>query len=322
MRTERRGSLPFMKTMDDALAVCQRENDNFYLTAFMIEAWLGDVTLGTVAEYAERRKAKNRKLQQGLATQSFSGVFGHVTDEDFHHLFKSLARFGEFDDAQSHTFAQAYWLMSLECPATTWPVPAPPIDAKQMTAMVGFMRGMVHRLGEWVEAVTHAQTHEFSHLAPVAFDPDPENRELAILGVQQRHFPGMGDFQKAWWEWHHGEAADRLSEPSKWTMVGKAMTDDSTTNQNYPALDECIIMLWPLVRRHLWTYQDLMVVIRAVAPVPLRYPCERVQDLASYCNNVLGLRKNSKGKSDPNGTPPGFEVARAMCARQEASGSS
>lgn len=322
MTTERRGALPFMKTMEDALAVCQRENDNFYVTAFMIEAWLGDITLGTVAEYAERRRAKDRKLQQGLAAQSFTAVFGHVSDKEFHHLFGSFARFGQFDDCQSHTVSRAYWLMALECPVATWPVLAPPFDAGQMSTMVAFMRGMVHRLGEWVEAVTHAQSHEFSHLAPVAFDPDPETRELAILGVQQRHFPGMGDFQKAWWEWHHGEASDRLSDPAKWSMVGKAMVDHSTTHQNYPALDDCIIMLWPLVRRHQWTYQDLMTVIRAVAPVPLRYPCERVQDLATYCNNVLGLRKNSKGKSHPNGTPPGFEVARAMCARPEASGSS
>ncbi len=311
-----------MKTMEDALAVCQRENDNFYVTAFMIEAWLGDVTLRTVEEYSGHKRAKNRKLQQGLAAESFTAVFGHVSDEEFHHLFGSFARFGQFDDCQSHTVSRAYGLMALECPVATWPVPAPPFEAGQMSTMVAFMRGMVQRLGEWVEAVTHAQTHKFSHLAPIAFDPDPENRELAILGVQQRHFPGMGDFQRAWWEWHHGEASDRLSEPAKWSMVGKALVDDSTTHQNYPALDDCIIMLWPLVRRHQWTYQDLMAVIRAVVPVPLGYPCDRVQALATYCNNVLGLRKNGKGKSDPNGTPPGFEVARAMCARPEASGSS
>lgn len=311
-----------MKTMEDALAVCQKKNDNFYVTAFVIEAWLGDVTLRTVAEYAERRRAKNRKLQQGLAAQSFAFFFGDLTAADFREMFTSLARFGGYDDGQSHRLARAYGLMSLECPVAVWPIPTPPFDAGQLATMVAFMRGMIHRLGEWVEAVTHAETHEFSHLAPVAFDPDPENRELGILGVQQRHFPGMGDFQKAWWAWHHGEASDRLSDPAKWSLVGKAMVDDSTTHQNYPALDDCIIMLWPLVRRHQWTYQDLMTVIRAVAPVPLRYPCERVQDLASYCNNVLGLRKNSKGRSDPNGTPPGFEMARAMCARPEASGSS
>jgi uncharacterized protein YhaN len=198
-----------MKTVDDALAFCARENDPFYVSAFMIEAWLSDVTLKTVDQYADRKSAKNRRLQQGLAAESYA----------------------------------------------------------------------------------------------------------AIIGIQQRHFRDMSDFQKSWWEWHHGEAADRLSDPSKWTMIGKAMADVSSTHQNYPALDECIIMLWPLVRRHHWTYRDLMHVIRSVAPVPLRYPCEREQDLASYCINVLGLRKNSKkGKSDPNGTPPGMEIARAMSA--------
>lgn len=303
-----------MKTMDDALAACQRENDNFYVTAFMIEAWLGDLTCKTVAQYAEHRNAKDRRLQQGLAAEGFATFFSHVSDAEFHHLFGSLARFGEFDDCQSRMIARAYWSMVLESPVSDWPEITPPLDANRISEALAFMRGLVDRLGEWVEAVIHAQTHFFSHHAPVAFDPDPEKRELAILGIQQRHFRDMSGFQKAWWEWHHGEASDRLSDPSKWTLIGKAMADVSTTHQNYPALDECIIMLWPLVRRHHWTYRDLMNVIRSVAPVPLRYPCEREQDLATYCNNVLGLRKNSrKGRSDPNGTPQGYEVARAMC---------
>jgi hypothetical protein len=310
-----------MKTIDDALAVCARERDNFYPTAFMIEAWLGDVTLKTVAEYAERKSAKNRKLQLGLAAESFAATFGHASDAEFHHVFTSLLRFAEYDDAQSRTLRDAFWAMSLEHPHEAWPSFSPPTDTQQIAGAIAFMRGIVHRLCEWVESIIHAQTHFFSHDAPVAFDPDPENRELAILGVQQRHFPGMSDFKKAWWEWHHREAAERLSDSSKWSMVGKAMADDSTTHQSYPALDDCIIRFWPLVRRHYWTYRDLMNVLQSVAPAPLRYPCEREQDLASYCTNVLGLRKNSKkGKSHPNGTPPGFEVARAMCARPDVSG--
>ncbi|MFM2197389.1 MAG: hypothetical protein RLZZ505_821 [Verrucomicrobiota bacterium] len=307
-----------MKTMDDALAVSQRENDNFYVTAFMIEAWLGDLTCRTVAQYAEHRNAKDRRLQQGFAAEGFEAIFGHASDAEFHHIFGSLARFGEFDDCQSRMLARAYWGMVLESPVSAWPVITPPLDDDRIAEAVAFMRSLVLRLGEWVEAVIHAQTHFFSHHAPVAFDPDPEKRELAILGIQQRHFREMSGFQKSWWEWHHGEAADRLSDPSKWTLIGKAMVDVSTTHQNYPALDECIIMLWPLVRRHHWTYRDLMNVIRSVAPIPLRYPCEREQELATYCINVLGLRKGSKkGRSDPNGTPPGYEVARAMCARPD-----
>ena len=300
--------------MEDALAICQQENDNFYVTAFMIESWLGDVTCGTVAQYAERKSAKCRKLQHGLAAESFAAHFGHVSDADFSHLFQSLIRFAEFDDPQSRTLARAYWTMTLEFPVSTWPVPSPSCDAVQLAGLIAFTRGIVHRLGEWVEAITHAQMHLLSHQVPLAFHADPEKRELALLGFQQRRYPVMSDFEKAWWEWHHGEAAERLSAPAHWTMVGKGMADESTRHQSYPALDDCIIMLWPLVRRHQWSYRDLMNVIRNVAPVPLRYPCEREQDLACYCNNVLGLRKKSKGKSDPNGTPPGYVVARAMCA--------
>ena len=58
--------LPFMKTMDDAMAVCQRENDNFYVTAFLIECWLGDVTCRTVEQYAENKSAKDRKAAKLL----------------------------------------------------------------------------------------------------------------------------------------------------------------------------------------------------------------------------------------------------------------
>lgn len=311
-----------MKTMEDAMDVCARERDNFYVSAYMIEAWLGEITLKTVAEYAEKRRAKDRKLQRGLAAHYFCEVFGDIPDSEFHHFFGSLARFGQYDDAQSRTVSHAYWLMSIECPSSTWPFPVAPVDAEQLASMVTFMRGMLCRLGEWIEAVTHAQTHMLSHERPIAFDPDPENRELAILGVQQRHFPGMDDFQRNWWEWHHKEAAERLSDPSKWSMVGKAFTDDLTTHQSYPALDDCIIMFWPLVRRYEWTYQDLMTVIQKVAPEPLRYPCERAQDLASYCNNVLGLRKSSKGRSNPNGTPLGYEIAVAMCVQPGKAGSS
>jgi hypothetical protein len=63
-----------------------------------------------------------------------------------------------------------------------------------------------------------------------------------------------------------------------------------------------------------------MMVIRSVAPATLGYPCEREQDLAAYCANVLGLRKGWKGKSAAQGGPPGADVARALCRRQAAPG--
>jgi hypothetical protein len=162
----------------------------------------------------------------------------------------------------------------------------------------------------------------FYHFAPVAFDPDPENRELAIIGIQQRSYPEMDAFQKAWWEWHHGEAAERLQDPSKWSMVGRAMVDEKTTLQSYPGLDCRIITMWPLVRKHNWTYRDLMNVLRSVDSPWRTYPCEREQDLSTHCINVLGLRKGSKGRSSKSGLPEGIEVARMLCRREDGSESS
>ncbi len=315
MGNELPSRLPLMKTMEDAIAVCQRENHNFYVTAFMIEAWLGEVTCRTVAEYAEKKSASDRRFQQGLARELFDEAFGHAKDAEFHHVFQALARFGQFADSQSRQLGQAYWALSVECPADTWPALVPPFSRQAIQEGVKFMRWFVHRLCEWVEAVIHAQMHCFSHLAPVAFDSDPDKRELAILGVQQRHFPELDEFQKAWWEWHHGEAALRFKDSAKWPMVGRGMVEDQTRHHSYPALDELVIWLWPLVRRHRWTYRDLMMVIRSVAPPLLGYPCGREQDLAAYCANVLGLRKGGKGKSAAHGEPPGADVARALCRR-------
>ena len=51
---------------------------------------------------------------------------------------------------------------------------------------------------------------------------------------------------------------------------------------------------------------------------PRRYPLEREQDLAAYCSNVLGLRKQKAppGKSSRDGKPPGYEVALRLFARE------
>jgi hypothetical protein len=319
MQLTSKSTLPFMKTMDDALAVCQRENDNFYLTAFMIEAWLGSVTLETVAEYAEKKSAADRRLQQGTATRIFNEIFGHASDHEIHHVFNSLNRFAEYSDPQSRVLLRTYGIMAVEHPVSTWPKLVPPVIKADIDAAAAFMRATMHRIADWVEAITHAQMHLFSHFAPVAFDPDPEKRELAIIGVQQRRYPEMDDFQKAWWEWHHGEAAERLQNPAKWVMVGRGLADDQTRHHTYPILDDGIIMLWPLVLRFNWTFRDLMMVLRSVDRPWRTYPCEREQDLATYCSNVLGLRKGQKGRSAKNGLPEGIEIARALCRRDDSS---
>jgi hypothetical protein len=154
-------------------------------------------------------------------------------------------------------------------------------------------------------------------LKPVLFHPDPEKRELALLGLHLRNFAGMDDFSKTWWQWHHGEAAEHFKESPKWTMLGEAMVSEQTKTWNYPDQDTAVISLWPLLKLHNWTYRDLLAVVRMILPAPHRYPLESEQELATYCQNVLGLRKSGvTGRSSPDGKPRGWEVALKLCPKR------
>ena len=154
---------------------------------------------------------------------------------------------------------------------------------------------------------------------PACFDPDPEKRELAMLGSAQRQLPHLSDRAKTCWLWDFTSAAERYKDSPKWATVGKAMSDDSDRLWPYAEIDTLVISLWPLVTRYNWTYRDLLNVLRSLYPqAPAtspfhRYPCDREQDLAAYCITALGLRKTGKGVSAKNGRPAGYEIAQQLC---------
>jgi hypothetical protein len=66
-----------------------------------------------------------------------------------------------------------------------------------------------------------------------------------------------------------------------------------------------------LVKRHNWTYADLLNVIRPKLKRPEAYPYDHEQSFATYCTNVLGLRKTGKGRSS-EGELVGADVARRL----------
>lgn len=316
MKPQGRGPLPLMKSLDDAKAICRKEKDNFFVTAFLLEAWLGDVTYRTEEEYAEKKSAVERRLQTGMAWKSFMELFGHCKDDDVPHLFGALLRFAEYEDVQSEMLYRGFWALGLECPAEelfSGQFPSGVPTVKELAAM---MRRRVERLCDWVEAITHFHTHVHYHLSPVSFDTDPEKRELAALGINQRCFSILSESSKQWWQWHHAEAAERFKGSRKWPTVGKAMAATEMRQQRYPQVDELVILLWPLLKRNHWTYCDMMNVVNRFASRPGAYPCEREQDFATYCNNVLGLRKGGLGgKTAKNGRPAGMEVVERMCQK-------
>ena len=310
-----RGPLPLMKTIDDAVAICEHEHDNFYVTAFMVEAWLGELTVRTMAESAEKKTALDRHLQTGDASLLFQETFGRAKDAEFPHLFECLLRFMEYDDVQSRTLRSAFGLLATEHAPMQCPVLHLPATSSAISTGIQYMRSLCSRLCEWLDAVVHCETHQFYYHSPVSFDPDPEKRELSSLGVLQRHYAELDDFCKAWWQWHHGEAAERFKNSPKWKTVGAAMASDQTRHQSYPEIDELVICLWPLLKKHNWTYRDLLNVTRSVAKRPTVYPLAEDRELATYCPNVLGLRKGGQGTTAANGKPAGFDVAMRLCGR-------
>jgi len=306
-----------MKSIEDAVALCEKEQDNFYVSAFMIEAWLGAVVLEAAAEYAEKKNAKDRAMQSGQAWQGFLKVFGHGNGKEFHHVLQALYRFAEYDDVQARMLLKAIVPVSVEHEYSgDFIGPKTPTVAKNAAETIRLMRRTVERWCDWLDSLIHFNTHEMFHLSPASFDPDPQKRELAALGINQRAYAHLSVFSKSWWQWHHGEAAERFKDSPKWPTLGEAMASDKARVWNYPDLDAVIVSLWPLLKLNNWTYRDLLNVARLILPAPHRYPLVCEPELATYCQNVLGLHKSGiKGRSSPNGKPRGWEVALKLCSK-------
>jgi hypothetical protein len=303
--------------MRDALGLCEKEQDNFYLDAFMIECWLGDAVLRVYEEYAGKKKAQHRQLQTGQTWRAFMAVFGHAKANEFNHVYLSLLRFAEYDDVESEMLRRTIVPLSFEHQCFSDYVRPNNLDiANRPVEAAAMLRRTLERWCEWLDALIHFRAHATWHLVPLQFDPDPEKRELAALGINQRFFGDMNEFSRKWWEWHHGQAAERFKNSPKWQTVGKAMSAQTDRVWNYPQLDEVLIWLWPLLKRNNWTYRDLMNVTRQIVSRPNAYPCQREQDFAAYCTNVLGLRKTGPGKTAKDGRPVGYEVALRLCERK------
>ena len=323
MPLKHRFELPFMKGIDDAVSFSIETGDNFYVTAFMMQAWLGSLVARATAEYAEQKKASERDMQSGQAWAGFQKTFERATDAEFPHVFECLLRFAEHEGSLSELLRDALIPLSLEhdCLAE-FAGPKTFDEGMPHARAVRLMRQTLERLCDWIDAVIHERTHTHWHLAPLAFDPTPDKRELAALGINQRHFAEMSELSRAHWVWHHGQAAEEHKGSPKWMTVGKAMASGQTRHWSYPILDRLVISLWPLVKRYNWTYREFLKLVRRAVPRPTAYPCECEQDFATFCRNVLGLRKSRVGRTSQNGPPSGWEVGLRLIAGNQRAGSS
>src|SRR5258706_10747570 len=105
MSSPKRPCLPLFKSMAEAVALSKKEQDTFYIDILYIQRWLARANKEAVAEYAEKKDARDRSLQTGSAWRLFRQSFGDLSDPQFVSLFKSMARLTSYDDPVSRCLA-------------------------------------------------------------------------------------------------------------------------------------------------------------------------------------------------------------------------
>jgi len=212
------------------------------------------------------------------------------------------------------------------------------------------LRRTVERWCDWLDAANHLHRHRNWRHTPIYFDPDVEKRDLAGLGLVQRNYSEMNDWTKGAGQHLHAQFAQRYNQSPKWLTVGQAMASQEKRPWTYHEVDTFIIYLWPLLKRHNWTYRDLLNIVRSLlaatrtpstnatmkpcnqsANVTMQpsnsfnpsnpsnsfnrrdtYPCQTEQEFSAHCIMALGLRKTGRGKTTPGGRPSGYDVAQGI----------
>jgi hypothetical protein len=71
--------LPLIIDFADAEALATERNDPFYLVAFQIQYWLGQLLASATAQYAEHKDPRDRSLQSGEAFRTLTEIFKSPT---------------------------------------------------------------------------------------------------------------------------------------------------------------------------------------------------------------------------------------------------
>jgi hypothetical protein len=313
--------LPAFKTAQECIAYCEEKGDNFYLTAFMLEAWIGLTITKAVEQYAEH-KSGDRRLQTGTAWGAWQFVFGHAAPEEWRHIMESLGRFvncgspdaeiaGRMIDlaAQEDKHAEPVFFQTRLRVANR---KAPPKDES-----VRLVRYTFERMSEWLEAILHWRVHWMSARAPITNQPTEGQRELAHIGIMQANFARLTEHSKEWWRFRHEELAKRFHGKRDWLLVGRAQSFEKWGELRQPAVDELTIHWWPLLKRYRWTDHDMRGLLRRVVPHPDSYPLREDKEFADYRKKALGLikGKEERDKSATDGKPIGWRVALAMIGK-------
>ncbi len=313
--------LPAFKTWEECIAYCREKDDNFYLTAFMLEAWIGMVIAKTVEQYADN-KSGSRHLQTGTGWEGWQFTFGHAKPKEWSHLLESLARFAKCDTGEAEIAGQMLTLIGTEDKYVV-PVSMSAMLARTKSGPASIkeaieaMRSTFQRMAEWLEAIVHWEIHWMAAVAPITFQATEERRELANLGIMQAGYAGLNAHGKDWWRFRHEKLADSYHGKPDWRLVGKAQSFEKWGALRNAGVDELTIFWWPLLTRYRWTDRDMRGLLQRVLPHPDAYPLREDKEFADYRKKALGLVKGNlkRDKSAPDRKPTGWRAALAMIGK-------
>jgi hypothetical protein len=280
----------------------------------LIHAWVSQLMLEASGLYVSRQNARSMPMQTGQALLGFLQVFGNVKDEELHRLIQSLHRFTESDDPFAVILFKALVNLSTEhdTHGDFMGSRAPDIAERPRSAAI-WMRESLERWCDWIDAVIHLQTHSQWHLAPEYFDPDPDKREQTTRAINQRYLEQMRRLGMADWRSQASDSTQVCKEMPTWQILPPPAISQPQRPWPHPELDEAIITLWPLVKRHNWSYTDLLNVLRDLVDITDAYPSQSDSNLATYCTRALHLRKAWLGKTAKMDRPVGYVIALRLC---------
>lgn len=297
---------------EQAFDFAVKANDYFYIAAYKLQLWIGELNIQANDAYSEQPDPAERQMQTGQAWKSFQPIFAHVKDKAFHHIVGILVRFSRSDNPISTTLFGALAALYLEHEVDGGYLNFEKIClSPPPTQLVPLMRRSVERMCDWVDSVIHANMQSMSFREPDCFDPDPETRFLASRHMSQRYVAQMSDATFV--------APYLAPSPSKGRIPGEAGPQQTRKHKAggddpHNRLNQAIITIWPVLKLHNWTYADLWTVLRDCS-VPTS-PCGNHRQLAHYCCHTLGLRKTGAGHRATNSKPAAHALALRLLTQQ------
>lgn len=269
-----------MATLEEAQALSEREGDSFYYQAFFVQHWLGQLEAQAAGEYREPKSRRLRVMQTNQAQRGFLQTFGPLGGAAFAELLENLYRFTEHEHRLAGLLFRGLAPLAMEHQSSgDFMEPRMADPSRRPREATTLLWQSLERWCEWLDAVIHLGVHAEWHLSGNAAAAAPEV-----------------------------PASDSPHRTLSQAFLAQA-------NGYWPCqeLDETVIALWPLFKRHNWTHGDLLSVLRDLLRRPEVWPCRNEKVLAAYCAENLGLHKLGRGETSKGNRPPGYDVALRLC---------